>query len=107
MSAEPLKKEVRSAPALVVPKLGQPAQDALAAWNFAQVLRGERVLRPHPGLGLGRIRVLQPAIRIFDAHSLVGVNLIASAGGGIGHLVVGSLEPTATKNHGGGAGDWQ
>ena len=49
---------------LVVPELGEPFPDLLPLGDVLQVGEGDLVLGLHPGLGLGAVVVLQPAVGI-------------------------------------------
>ena len=69
---------------LKVPKLGEVGFDGLPLRDGAQVGLGHLVLRLHPGGGLGRAVVLQPAVGIRHLGAVIVRDHITLAGRGIG-----------------------
>ena len=67
----------------VVPELGQPVADLVAERDLRQVVLRDFVFGRHPGGRLGRVVVLQPAVRIGHFRSEVVVDRAVHAGDGI------------------------
>src|SRR2546430_14165106 len=84
-----LEKEVaaslpeRRAVLRIVPELRQPLPDLAPRGDLRQVRGGEPVLRLDPGAAFGRVRVLEPAVRIGDSGPVIVVDDIALASGWI------------------------
>ena len=67
----------------IVPELGQPVADLVAERDLRQVVLRDFVFGRHPGGRLGRVVVLQPAVRIGHFRSEVVVDRAVHAGDGI------------------------
>ena len=67
----------------IVPELGQPVADLVAERDLRQIVLRDFVFGRHPGGRLGRVVVLQPAVRIGHFRSEVVVDRAVHAGDGI------------------------
>ena len=67
----------------IVPELREPLADRGARGDLREIGGGEPVLRLDPGAAFGRVRVLEPAVRIRDSGPVVIVDDIALASGRI------------------------
>src|SRR5262249_6938191 len=80
--APPLER--RQAVLLVVPELGEPPADARAGGDAVEVGEGQPVLGRHPGAGLRRVEVLEPAVGAGDGDAGGGVAGVGARRGGVG-----------------------
>ena len=64
-----------------VEQLRESARDGIAAGQAAQVRAREAVLRVHPGLHLGRLLVLEPAVWIGNADAVQGLHRFGATRG--------------------------
>src|SRR2546425_679844 len=71
--------QVRRAVLGIIPQLGQSLADRLALRDLGQPALGQAILRLDPSPGLGRVRVLEPAVRIRDLSTVVVVHHVAPA----------------------------
>src|SRR5205823_10202585 len=67
----------------IIPELREPLADRGARGDLREIGGGEPVLRLDPGAAFGRVRVLEPAVRIRDSGPVVMVEDIALSGGRI------------------------
>ena len=67
----------------IVPDLRQPLADRAARGDLGEIGGGEPVFRLDPGAAFGRVRVLEPAVRVGDPGPVIIVDDIALASGRI------------------------
>jgi hypothetical protein len=72
--------------ALEVPELREPLPEGRPFRDAFEEAEGDAVLGLDPGLGLGRVIVFQPAVRVFDAHAVQGFDDVGFRGDGVGGL---------------------
>ena len=71
--------------ALVIPQFLQARPQLRALRQLLEIPERHAILRLDPRFGLGRIVILQPAIRIGDRHAVININLIRAGGRRIIH----------------------
>ena len=70
----------------VVPEFGDPLLEPVALWEAVEVGESQLVLALDPLVGLGRVGVLEPSIRVGDFDAMVVVHLLAFRRVGVLHL---------------------